>query len=87
VGQCNATASVVPLIEIQNIKRTALCPTVTRCARVTDANSLSLVEYCFEVRAPAIAYHDAVSPRPARVIRTLPARTGSAKAMLTDDLL
>ena len=42
----HAAASVVPLIEIQNIKRTALCP---RCARVTDANSLSLVGYCFEV--------------------------------------
>jgi len=83
----HAAASVVPLIEIQNIKGTALCPTVTRCARVTDANSLSLVGYCFEVRAPAIAYHDAVSPRPARVIRTLPARAGSANAMLADDLL
>ena len=30
VGQCDATASVVPLIEIQNIKRTALCPIITR---------------------------------------------------------
>ena len=46
--QCDATASMVPLIEIQNIKRTALCP---RCARLTDANSLSLVRYRFEVRA------------------------------------
>jgi len=52
-----------------------------------DANSLSLVGYCFEVRAPAIAYHDAVSPRPARVIHTRPARAGSANAMLADDLL
>jgi len=30
VEQCDTTASVVPLTEIQNIKRTALCPTVTR---------------------------------------------------------
>jgi len=81
VGQCVATASVVPLIEVQNIKRTALCPTVTRCARLADANSLSLVGYRFEVRAPAIAYHDAVSPRPAQVIRRLPARAGSTDAM------
>jgi len=81
VGQCDATASVIPLIDIQNIKRTALCPTVTRCARLTDANSLSLVGYRFEVRAPAIAYHDAVSPRPARVNRRLPARAGSTGAM------
>ena len=83
-----ATASVVTLIEIQNIKRTALCPTVTRCARLTDANSLSLVRYRFEMRAPAIAYHDAVPLRPARyVIRTLPARAESANAMLAGDLL
>jgi len=74
----HAAASVVPLIEIQNIKRTALCP---RCARVTDANSLSLVGYRFEVRAPAIGYHVALSPRP------LPARAGSANAMLAGDML
>jgi len=52
-----------------------------------DANSLSLVGYRFEVRAPAIAYHVAVSPRPARLIRTLPARAGSANAMLAGDML
>jgi len=46
--QCDATASTVPLIEIQNIKRTARC---SRCARLTDANSLSLVGYRFEVGA------------------------------------
>jgi len=46
-----------------------------------DANSLSLVGYRFEVRAPAIAYHVAVSPRP------LPARAGSANTMLAGDML
>jgi len=51
------------------------------------ANSLSVVGYLFEVHAPAIVYHDAVSPRPARVTRRLPARAGSTDAMLAGDLL
>jgi len=42
----HAAASVVPLIEIQNIKRTALCSPL--CTS-DGCNTLSLVGYCFEV--------------------------------------
>jgi len=58
-------ASVRPLFEIQNIKRTVLLlcatvgdsPAVRDRRRVRGAKSLSAVEYLFEVRAPVIVYH------------------------------
>jgi len=58
-------ASVCPLFEIQNIKRTVLLlcatvgdsPAVRDRWRVTGAKSLSAVGYLFEVRAPVTVYH------------------------------
>jgi len=38
-------------------RRGAATVDVSRCARLTDANSLSAVGYLFEVRAPVIVYH------------------------------
>jgi len=60
-------ASVRPLFEIKNIKRTVLCasvgdsPAVRDRRRVTGANSLSAVIYLFEVRTPVIVYHNGAS--------------------------